>query len=206
MVIHSNRIQAKRNTFLWCIKHDKEPEENNIELNEANGTDNNEQEKTGKKVENRRNNLSNRITRSYKFIELYWTKLYKFLIFEKIGKCIVFFLFCGYISFFSVNMVKIQEGINLGDLVADNSYYRAYIMDNVESVNLFPIVMLVVTEPMNYTTKTVRKQIRTLLDEAKKIDGISPHFEFNWMSHYENVLDDYKKEIKSNKSTGESLL
>jgi hypothetical protein len=103
-------------------------------------------------------------------------------------------------------MVKIQEGINLGDLVSDNSYYRAYIMDNVASVNLFPIVMLVVTKPIDYTNKSVKKQIRKLLDNAKNIDGISPHFEFNWMAHYENILDDYKKEMKSNQSTGNSLM
>lgn len=209
LVIHSNRIKANRNTFLWCIKHKiKQNEENKIdEQNEEIKNDepnfelvnsNKEQNKDQviKKIDNnRRNKINSTFSNFYKFVESSWTKLYKFLLFKKIGKLIVFILFCIYISFFSYNMIKIREGINLGDLVADNSYYRAYIMDNVESVNLFPMVMLVVTKPVDYTNATIKEEIRSILDEAKQIDGISKNFEFNWMNIYDKVLDDYKDDL-----------
>ena len=215
LVIHANRIKANRNSLVWCIKHknkntesseERECEEQNIELKEINQNEEQNCDKVETVVNNRlikKKSINSCLSALYNFVEAYWTKLYKSFLYKKAGKFIVLGLFFIYITFFGWNASKIREGINLGDLVSDNSYYRAYITDNVESFNLFPIIMIVINEPVDYTNKNVRNKINNFLADAKKIEGVNPKVELNWMKIYEDVLNDYKK---SNKSDDQILL
>jgi hypothetical protein len=194
LVIHSNRIKSNRNTFIWCIKHKKlvqrEYEMHEISAPSPNITQN---ELKNAKI----NSLLN-------FLKFFFLKLklfYKFLITNDYGKCIVALLFGVYLSFSTYNALKIREGMELSNLVADNSYYHAFITENFAEFSQDAPVMMIIYEPIDYTNKTIRKQISQILDEAKAIDGINKEFQMSWLNYFNDEI----KLLRKSKNPDEIL-
>ena len=117
-----------------------------------------------------------------------WKNLYKFLLHNNIGKACVGVMFIIYISLSGWGASKIEEGINPSDLVAYDSHFKVYIDSNVETVNLCPIVMIILDHPVNYTKET-RDKIFDFLLEAQSVDGIRKDLMINWMDYFKDELE-----------------
>lgn len=105
-----------------------------------------------------------------------------------------FHLIFDFLKFFSLkNLLNNNfKGINLADLVAENSYYSKYTMDNSKLTDLTPIVMFVVYEPLDYDNIQIRMKLKNLIIDAYKIDGIKKNFNLNWLSSFGNRKINYK--------------
>jgi predicted RND superfamily exporter protein len=210
LVIHSNRVKANRNSFLWCIKYktttknECDMEKTKKLLNIPNGSMHNDVYKTTVEV----------ITTGFikKFFSNITQKIqcfYKFLITNNYGKCIVGLIFTIYISFSTFEALKIREGLDISDLVPDSSYFKAFTNENLKEFRMEPAVMMIIYEPIDYTNKLNRMKINKILNQAKDIDGINKDFILNWMIYFNNELrklgksnisENILKEISSTKS------
>jgi hypothetical protein len=196
LVIHSNRIKSNRNTFIWCIKH-KKIVQKEYEMHEISTP-------TPNITLNELKNPNDKIYPFLNFIKLFFLKFkffYKFLITNDYRKYIVALLFGVYLSFSSYNALKIREGMELSNLVAENSYYHAFITENFAEFSQDAPVMMIIYEPIDYTNKTIRKQISQILDEAKAIDGINKEFQMSWLNYFNDEI----KMLRKSKNPGEIL-
>jgi predicted RND superfamily exporter protein len=215
LCLHTIRMRKKNNAFLFCFKQkslkccsdgsskeEVEHHEGNecIELNVNSNTNN-----TFKK----QNSITKTERYKWKFgkclqkkvakgIRQIWSNLFKFIIYNKFGKTltvVVYFIYMS-LSIWSASMMK--EGISLGDLVSDDSYYNTYIKDNTALVDLNPIVMFVVYRPIDYDNPQTRLKLKTFINDAFKIDGINKKFQLNWLENYSNNEKiKYKKRIEN---------
>lgn len=119
---------------------------------------------------------------------------FKFVITTKTGKGTTFGVYIIYMILSIWSASNIHEGINLGDLVAQDSYYNKYINENSELVDLNPIVMFVIHEPIDYDNTVNRIRIKKFISNALKIDGISKDFHLNWLDSYGDKKIKYKKD------------
>jgi hypothetical protein len=111
-------------------------------------------------------------------------QFYRFLITNKWGKCIIGVIFVIYISFSTYNTMKIKEGLEISDLVAHDSYYGEFSRQNFGEFDLELPVMIIIDQPIDYTSSAVRKKIRKFLGDLQKIKGINKEFLINWMNLY----------------------
>ena len=102
-------------------------------------------------------------------------------------------MYAIYISLSVYNAIQIHEGINLGDLVSDDSYYKNYIEETQRLTNLYPVVMIYIHEPIDYDSTHVRMKLKNFLKDAQKIDGISKTFSINWLAAFSHNKLKYKK-------------
>lgn len=86
-------------------------------------------------------------------------------------------------------------GINLADLVAENSYYSKYTHDNAKLTDLTPIVMFVIYEPLDYDNVHTRMKLKNLFFDAFKIEGIKKGFSLNWLTSFGNYRINYKANL-----------
>ena len=125
-----------------------------------------------------------------------FARLNKFMICTSYGKLAVAALFVAYLSASLWSASQIREGIDLGNLVAEDSYYKHYMNDNKRFIDLNPIVMFVVHEPVDYENAQVRLRLKKLVADAFRIDGINDRFQFNWLETYSNRRVKYKRRIE----------
>jgi hypothetical protein len=125
----------------------------------------------------------------YKFLNEKCRNLYRFLLRNNYGKCIVGILFLIYISLSSWGASQIREGIDPTDLVSDDSHFRFYIISNTETVNLCPIVMIVLDKPLNYTNKETILKIKDFLITTQNVEGLHKDFLLSWIDHFQSQLD-----------------
>jgi hypothetical protein len=135
-----------------------------------------------------KNYLSNRIQNLFK-------RFFRFLICTKRGKILGGLVWLCYMTLAIWSASHIREGINLSDLVAEDSYYSAYTNDNAKLTDLNPIVMFVIHAPIDYDNVHVRMKLKNLLADAFKIDGINNGFNLNWLSSFGNQKIRYKKNL-----------
>lgn len=102
-------------------------------------------------------------------------------------------LYAIYISLALYAALQIREGINLGDLVSEDSYYKQYITEAQRLTDLYPVVMIYVHKPIDYDDIQVRMKLKNLVKNAQKIDGISKTFSINWLSAFSHNKLKYKK-------------
>lgn len=125
-----------------------------------------------------------------------WLNCFKFLICQKLGKLLTLFLFLVYISVSAWNAYQMHEGIELQNLVSDDSYYSSYVKDNARLTDLRPIVMLVMQEPIDYDDMQNRVLIENLFKNALKIKGIST-FRLNWLDLFKSDKINYQNSAKN---------
>lgn len=217
LCIHTIRVLKKNNTFLFCYSQNKLqslglckhltccsdrtdlefeiPHSN--ELVQLNG-----EEENNKYHINRNNRKNSKLEKAsnfviFKKIKQLWLDIFKFLICTKRGKFITGVLYVIYLSLSLWSAAQIREGINLADLVAQDSYYSHYIRDNTKLTDLNPIVMFVVSEPINYDSLQNRIKLKNLMNDAFKIEGISKKFNLNWLGNFGNKKINYKKDINN---------
>jgi hypothetical protein len=126
-------------------------------------------------------------------IEQVILKVYKFLIVETVGKCTVGLIFAVYIGLSVYYACQIREGMDVADLVADKSYYRAYMHDNMESVSMSPVVMFVIDKPIDYTSRKTRSHINSIIKRAQNITGMKNDFKIDWLDRFDGKLVDYRR-------------
>ena len=180
LVIHSNRIKANRNSLFWCIKH------KSLLTDERN------------KSEIKKKGFTGWIKNSFmlKFLNNLFSKLkltYKFLLTKNFGKCLVGVIFLIYISFSTYNAIKIREGLDVTDLVADKSYFKASFKENWAEFDSEVPSQLIIYESVDYSSKETRKKIEKILDDVRKLDGINKDFIINWMTVYNDELKELRK-------------
>ncbi len=123
--------------------------------------------------------------------------VFKFLICTRKGKivaCLTFLIYLG-LSMWSASQIK--EGMDLADLVADNSYFSQFIRENIRQTDLNPIVMLVVDGPVDYDNRNVRLKLNKFLAEAYKIQGLKTDFRLNWLDFFRDNKIAYRKNPKN---------
>lgn len=187
LVIHSNRIKARRNSYIWCYKHELSNQKAKNGIHDG-ATPDCSNDTTVMKIKEKGKIKS--------IIRLIMSKIlngYKFLILNTYGKCIVGALFVFYISMSAWSASNIREGINIGDLVSDNSYFKEYIYENLDLFDASPAVMLTIYEPIDYTKKTNRLKIEKLIYDAQSIENIDKDFTLNWMKYFEFQLKQLRK-------------
>lgn len=96
---------------------------------------------------------------------------------------------------------QIKEGMELADLVSDESYYGHYIRENFELTDLNPIVMFVIDKPIDYDNPKVRMSLSKFMSNAYKIDGLSKKFRLNWIDYFRDTKIGYKKSLKNMMNT-----
>jgi hypothetical protein len=181
LVIHSNRIKANRNSLFWCIKH------KNLVEDEANSK------------ENKKKSITESIKSCFGFMNVlkkifkHFQLFYKFLLTKTFGKYVVGVIFVIYISLSTYNAFKIREGLDITDLVTDKSYFKASFKENLAEFDSEVPVQLIIYEPVDYSSKEIRKKINKILADVRKLDGINPDFLINWMIFYHDELKEFKK-------------
>ncbi|RNA30704.1 Patched domain-containing 3 [Brachionus plicatilis] len=126
-----------------------------------------------------------------------WLKIWEFFICHKAGKLLTFLLFLVYISTSAWHAYHIHEGIDLKDLVSEDSYYSAYVEDNSQLNDLYPIVMLVMHQPIDYDQMQNRILVKNLIKNSHKIKGISDSFGLNWLDMFKSDKIEYKDSAKN---------
>jgi predicted RND superfamily exporter protein len=202
LCVHTVRMKKNKNAFLFCFNQENLkclansstnslPKNNfsqSIEMSHLNGNiENIVEEKTFKKKLSKKQS-SNKIVN-------FFFKSYKFLLTHKLGKMIVVFIYFLYIFLSAWSASHIHEGLNLADLVAKSSYYHSYITDNINMINLTPIVMFVVHQPIDYDDMTNRAKIRNLLEKAQQHNAVSKTFSLSWLEQYGQDPIEYKYDI-----------
>jgi predicted RND superfamily exporter protein len=137
--------------------------------------------------------LSKSMKSSTIYFKRFWKSFFKFVICTKRGKCSVAVVYTLYIlaSLYSANQIK--EGINLADLVADDSYYHEYISESARLTDLSPIVMFVIDEPLDYNNISIRKRLNNIINDAMRIEGVKKGFVLNWLEIFKNRRINYKQ-------------
>ena len=118
-----------------------------------------------------------------------------------LGKLFSSIFYIIYLSSALYLALQIREGINLGDLVSEDSYYKHYITEAQRLTNLYPVVMMYIHEPIDYDNVQVRMKIKNLVKNAQKIDGISKTFSINWLAAFSHNKLKYKKRFLNNFSS-----
>ncbi len=218
LVIHTQRIKAKRNAFIWCVKYESPTrlpysngDQNKPTVDQSNQSTSSIQADLtyswkSKRIDHR--NLKMVLTSSIRLMVAYLKNAYKYMITQKVGKALVVFTFVVYIALSSWQASKIREGIDLSDLVSTNSYYHSLIQDNLRNYDMKPFVMLVVHKPIDYTNKANVKKIKSLIQKCMNVQAINPDFVFNWMEYFDLQLKKMKntndssilEEIKADRS------
>ena len=77
-------------------------------------------------------------------------------------KMMIMLIYCVYLSFAIYGITMMKEGLDRANLVPDTSYYVQYFKDNSKyfTEKFGPSVMFVYDEPLNYTSQSVRDEIR----------------------------------------------
>ena len=88
---------------------------------------------------------------------------------------------------------KIEEGIKLQNLVSHKSYQRFYFEDQFDSYDINPLVMLIITKPVDYTNVSVIESIHALIEDAQKIEGINNNYVFDWTDEFLDQLDELRQ-------------
>lgn len=201
LCLHTNRILNKNNSFLFCVKQEK------IKMVFCCSQSNSESEtnQNGLELTQLNSNIKQVVRKNSKFQKAssLWIRklkqgcldIIKFLICSKKGKCLSVGLFIIYLSLSIWGASQIHEGIKLSNLVSESSYYSKYIRDNTELVDLNPIVMFVIYEPIDYDNLQNRIKIKNLFNDAFKINGISKNFNLNWLNSFLSKKIKYKHNI-----------
>ena len=170
LVIHAKRIQHNHNSVLFCVRQEKLPSfcapAARAEKTDSDPT--------------KPNNLPFRAL--------------EFLVTRKIGKAIVGLIFLAYLSLSAYGASHLHEGLNLPDLVSDKSYYKRYIQDNTEMLELSPIIMFVVYEPIDYDSLETRVKLQKFVNNAQKLEHMNKAFSLNWLDNFGDDPLNYKED------------
>lgn len=216
LCLHLKRIQKKKNAFLFCYKQSdltcigctKSSEEadscdsSDLKATQIELIEKKRENANGDEIKNETNEICDVNTKCNNKMEEFLkqrrskkmiTSFFKFIIMTRSGKLVALALYLIYLTLSIWSASQIHEGINLGDLVAEDSYYNKYVNENNELIDLNPVVMFVIYKPIDYDNMANRIKIKKFINNALKIEGISNQFMLNWLDSYGNRKINYKK-------------
>ena len=187
LCVHAHRVKQQRNAFLFCLK---QKDIKGCACDDA-MIDN---EVTSVEME-KLNSAADRVEASAvsDHSNTVGFRIFKFFLTKKLGKSLVVIIYFVYIGLSLWSATYIHEGLNLEDLVSKKSHYHAYIKDNTKMIDLKPIVMFVIYEPLNYDDISTRIKIRNLYENAQKLDVMSKSLSLSWIEQYGNEPIKYKR-------------
>ncbi|XP_029611684.1 patched domain-containing protein 3-like isoform X1 [Salmo trutta] len=101
-------------------------------------------------------------------------------------KVIVIFIYAGYLAASIYGCFQIQQGIDLRDLAADDSYVIPYYDNDRQYFSTYgPNVMVIVSEKFPYWDKNKRSELLSCMEDFKKLQFITDDLYTSWLDYYE---------------------
>lgn len=101
-------------------------------------------------------------------------------------KVIVIFIYAGYLAASIYGCFQIQQGIDLRDLAADDSYVIPYYDNDRQYFSSYgPNVMVIVSEKFPYWDKNKRSELLSCMEDFKKLQFITDDLYTSWLDYYE---------------------
>lgn len=92
-------------------------------------------------------------------------------LFTTMGQVVVCSIFIIFVIFSGYGASQMRDGMKFSQLLSDNSYAKVY-FDTLEiEFDLFPLVQLIVTEPIPYWRTDYQRRIEDLVRNIKQLDG-----------------------------------
>ncbi|XP_067108297.1 patched domain-containing protein 3-like [Osmerus mordax] len=116
----------------------------------------------------------------------FFKKYYGPLMTKPWTKAVVVLIYMGYLAVSVYGCLNIQQGIDLRDLAADDSYVITYYDNDREYFsNYGPNVMVIVTEQFSYWDKSKRSDLSSCMDEFRSLRFIERDLYTSWLDSYE---------------------
>ncbi|KAJ3611570.1 hypothetical protein NHX12_021585 [Muraenolepis orangiensis] len=113
-------------------------------------------------------------------------------------KAVVIVIYTGYLAGSIYGCFHVEQGLDLKDLAADDSYVISYYEQDRRYFSSYgPNVMLVVTEPFPYWDKAKRSELQICTDDFKKLDFVTEKLYKSWLDAYEHFGNKKKLNLTS---------
>lgn len=100
-------------------------------------------------------------------------------------KVCVMFLYAGYLAGGIYGCLNLQQGINMRDLAADDSYVVKYYDDDRKFFSRYgPNVMVVVTEEFPYWNKNSRSALNHCMEKLHNLRFVNQNLSISWLDIY----------------------
>lgn len=108
------------------------------------------------------------------------------------GKVLITISFMAYLSAAIYGCFHLEQGLQLYNLAAKDSYFYTYSAWDNEFYTIEPVIMLCLTNEQTYSLNETQTAVRRLLDDMKNDETIDKNFEINWLDEYRKttVFDD----------------
>ena len=135
-----------------------------------------------------------------------FSKYYPRILLHWIGKTITVFIFLAYVVFSIRGVTKLEEGLNLEDLVPPEHYYKYH--EKIDS-KLFPncgiVVTFVIYKPITYHKPQTREKLQTFLDNIESSEFIVPGSSIAWFNAYSSFLSERPRKKSETVEWGKRL-
>ncbi|XP_072364511.1 patched domain-containing protein 3-like [Scyliorhinus torazame] len=112
-------------------------------------------------------------------------------------KGVVVFLYLAYLAFSIYGCLNIKEGIDLRNLVNDDSYLVKFYDDQSEFFSQYgPRVMVSVTEPVEYWDVTIRDNIDICMGRFEQLPFVDHELSESWLGTYITISKQMLLDIK----------
>lgn len=117
----------------------------------------------------------------------YSDKLRKISVFKSLfDSKLKYLLFLVFILYFIANSIvchaRFHTNLPITDLIPSKSFLKVHMINHMTLFNIGPIVTIAFMQPLAYWNKSVFTKIRLFLDDCKKLDGMDPLLEINWLN------------------------
>ncbi|KAL1248941.1 hypothetical protein QQF64_022259 [Cirrhinus molitorella] len=100
-------------------------------------------------------------------------------------KVCVMLLYVGYLAGAIYGSLHLEQGINMKDLAADDSYVISYYDDDQKFFSRYgPNVMVVVTEEFPYWNKTSRSELNHCMKKLHNLTFVNQNLSVSWLDFY----------------------
>ena len=114
---------------------------------------------------------------------------YKVFVATKL-RYVILLLFAGYLGWAIWATTQMKEGLELTNLVADNSYWRNFVTTNTEYFSeRGPLIQLVIDKPVNYWDSSVENEINDMISKAENSPYILNDLNITWVQNYRHFLE-----------------
>ena len=99
-------------------------------------------------------------------------------------KIIILVIFAGYLAAAIYGCVKIKQGLEFKQLVAEDSYYYKYATWTEEYFKRVRPVSFIIDSTYTYFDPAVQSQVEALLTSAKNDEYFNSNFELSWLASF----------------------
>ena len=136
--------------------------------------------KDGEIVDDEEEHLASRIVRDW----------YGKFVVNKAVKVVVLILFCGYLGASIYGMTRINQGLELKNLVQDDSYAHDFLtLEDRYFDSYGPQVQFVIGRPLEYWNASVRKDLDDVVERVLATEYASPpYLVISWLKDFETFV------------------